>query len=280
VQTGLGLAALALVAAVWRPGAALGGLGRVPPAGPRGVARVCDAIWIGAAAGFLVVPLALVVLSGAPHLAGLPGPVWAAAGRSLVVAGLTVGLLAGIGAALVLAAVLAPRGGRLFEAAGMAGLAASPLVIGTGLFIVIRPLADPAAVALPVVAAVNAAMALPFLMRACGPAAQAALADHGRLAAALGLPVRGVLRHVLWPRLRRPAGFGLGLGAALAVGDLGAIALFAPGAASETLPLALSRLMGAYRTEAAAGAALLLMVLALGVFALVERIVGGRDAGA
>jgi thiamine transport system permease protein len=280
VQTGLGLAALALVAAVWRPGPALGGLDRVPPAGPRGLARGLDALWIGAAAGFLVVPLAMVVVAGAPHLPGLPAPVWAAAGRSLVVAGLTVAMLAALGAALVLAAVLAPRGGRLFEAAGIAGLAASPLVIGTGLFIWIRPLADPAAVALPVVAAVNAAMALPFLIRAALPAAQAALADHGRLAAALGLSASGLVRHVLWPRVRRPAGYGLALGAALAAGDLGAIALFAPGAQGETLPLALARLMGAYRTAEAAGAALLLMALALAVFALVERLVGGRDAGA
>lgn len=280
VQTGVGLAALALAALLWRPEGGLGGLGRPKPAAPGGLARALDALWIAAAGAFLLVPLAMVVLRGAPHLAGLPAPVWAAAGRSLVVAGLTVAILALAGGALVLAAALAPRGGRLLEGAGLAGLAASPLVIGTGLFILLHRQVDPAAVALPVTAAVNAAMALPFALRAALPAARQALADHGRLAAALGLPAGAVLRLVLWPRLRRPAGFALGLGAALAAGDLGVIVLFAQGPGAETLPVALSRLMGAYRMPEAGGAALLLMGLALAVFAGLDRIIGGRDAGA
>lgn len=280
VQTALGLVALALAVALWRPEGALGGLGRVPPAAPGGLARALDAAWIGLAAAFLLVPLAMVIARGAPHLAGLPPQVWAAAGRSLAVAGLTVALLALAGGALVLAAGLAGRGaGRWLEGAGLAGLAASPLVIGTGLFIALHPLADPATLALPVTAAVNAAMALPFAVRAGLPAVRQALADHGRLAVALGLPLGAVLRRIIWPRLRRPAGFALGLGAALAVGDLGVIVLFAQGG-GETLPMAVSRLMGAYRTDDAAGAALVLMALALGVFAGVERLVGGRDAGA
>jgi thiamine transport system permease protein len=279
VQTLIGLAALGLAVALWRPEGGLGGLGRPTPAAPGGLARGVDAAWIGLAAAFLLVPLAMVVLRGAPHLGGLPAQVWAAAGRSVAVAGLTVAILALAGGALVLAAALARRGARGLEAAGLAGLAASPLVIGTGLFILLRPLVDPAAVALPVTAAVNAAMALPFLMRAALPAARQALADHGRLAAALGLPTGALVRHVLWPRLRRPAGFGLGLAAALAVGDLGVIVLFAQGG-GETLPMALSRLMGAYRVDDAAAAALLLMALALAVFGLLERGIGGRDAGA
>ena len=49
-------------------------------------------------------------------------------------------------------------------------LAASPFVIGTGLFILLYPLADPFALALPVTATVNAAMALPFVLRALLPA--------------------------------------------------------------------------------------------------------------
>ena len=61
-------------------------------------------------------------------------------------------------------------GGRLAEAAGLMTLAASPFVIGTGLFILLFPLADPFALALPVTATVNAAMALPFVLRALLPA--------------------------------------------------------------------------------------------------------------
>jgi thiamine transport system permease protein len=68
-------------------------------------------------------------------------------------------------------------------------------------------------------------------------------------------------------------GFAAGLTAALAMGDLGVIALFAdPDRA--TLPLQVYRLMGAYRLEAAAGAALLLMLLSLSMFWLFDK--GGR----
>ena len=81
------------------------------------------------------------------------------------------------------------------------------------------------------------------------------------------------LRHVLLPRLRRPLGFGAGLAAALAMGDLGVITLFAA-PQQGTLPLEMYRLMGAYRTNDAAGAALLLLILSLGVFWMFDR--GGR----
>ncbi|MFN4102657.1 MAG: thiamine/thiamine pyrophosphate ABC transporter permease ThiP, partial [Pararhodobacter sp.] len=149
---------------------------------------------------------------------------------------------------------------------------------GTGLFLMVNPWIAPQKLALPVTALINAAMALPFALRALLPAARRAEADFARLSASLGLPARAHWRLVLWPRLRRPAGFALGLGAALSLGDLGVIVLFAQ-TGSETLPMQMHRLMGAYRSDAAAGAAVLLLGLSLGAFVAVERIVGGRDAG-
>jgi thiamine transport system permease protein len=157
-------------------------------------------------------------------------------------------------------------------------LAASPFVIGTGLFILIRPLADPFALALPVTAAVNAAMALPFVLRALLPALAEARTADGRLADSLG--VRGLARFrlVVWARLRRPMGFAAGLAAALSMGDLGVIALFAPPEVA-TLPLLMQRLMAAYRMEAAAGVALVLVALTYLLFWVFDR--GGRlDAAA
>jgi len=75
------------------------------------------------------------------------------------------------------------------------------------------------------------------------------------------------------PRLRRPLGFAAGLTAALSMGDLGVIALFAdPDRA--TLPLKVYQLMGAYRMEQAAGGALLLLLLSLTLFWVFDR--GGR----
>lgn len=278
VQTGLGLAALALLALAWRPVLDDAGRGRAAPArGPGGAAKAWDAAWISLAAAFLALPLAMVALRGAPHVLTLPASVWAAAGRSLVLAALTLALLAPLALALILAAA---RLGRGFEGAGLLGLSSSPLVIGTGLFLWVRPWADPAALALPVAALITATLALPFALRAGLPALRQAQARHARLALALGLGARARWRLIFWPALRRPMGFALGLGAALAVGDLGAIVLFAA-LGSETLPMELHRLMGAYRTDDAAGAALVLLAFALGVFGLVDRVVGGaRDAGA
>jgi thiamine transport system permease protein len=159
------------------------------------------------------------------------------------------------------------------EAVALLSLAASPFVIGTGLFSVIHPLADPEAVALPVTAAVNAAMALPFGLRALLPALADARVVDGRLADSLGMAGFARFRLVTWARLRRPMGFAAGLAAALSMGDLGVIALFAPPEVA-TLPLLMQRLMAAYRMEAAAGVALVLVGLTLGLFWLLDR--GGR----
>lgn len=276
VQAALGFAALLALAGFAMPAIALGGLDRAAPPPPGGLPRVIDTLAITMVAMFLLVPLGLVVWRGAPHLTGLPAPVWAAAAQSLGVAALSVMLLALATAALALAALWSQRAAPWLEGAGMSALLASPMVIGTGLFIIVFPFIAPARLALPVTAMVNAAMALPFALRAVLPALRRAEADHSRLSASLGLRTSAHLRLVLWPRLRRPAGFALGLGAALSMGDLGVIVLFAQ-AGGETLPMQLHRLMGAYRTQDAAGAALLLLVLSLAAFVVLERLVGGKE---
>ncbi|MEM8538515.1 MAG: thiamine/thiamine pyrophosphate ABC transporter permease ThiP, partial [Pseudomonadota bacterium] len=145
------------------------------------------------------------------------------------------------------------------------GLAASPLMIGTGWFILINPFAAPSSFALVVTALVNAMMALPFAVRILMPPMRQVITDYGRLSAGLGLSGLALWRIVVLPRVRAPLGFAAGLAAALSVGDLGVVALFADGDRA-TLPLQMYRLMGSYRTEAAAGAALLLLGLALGMF--------------
>ncbi|WP_333827104.1 thiamine/thiamine pyrophosphate ABC transporter permease ThiP [Pararhodobacter sp.] len=276
VQAGLGIAALLALAGFTLPGMAMTGLDRDAPAAPGGMARLLDGIAIALVAAFLLLPLAMIVLRGAPHLAGLPASVWMATLQSLKVAALSVVLLAVFTAALALAAVWSRRAAPLLEGVGMSALVASPMVIGTGLFIMAFPFIAPARLALPVTALVNAAMALPFALRAVLPALHRAEADYARLSASLGLGVGAHLRLVLWPRLRRPAGFALGLGAALSMGDLGVIVLFAQ-TGGETLPMQLQRLMGAYRTQDAAGAALLLLVLSLAAFTLLERLIGGKE---
>ena len=119
-------------------------------------------------------------------------------------------------------------------------------------------------------AAVNAAMALPFVLRSLLPALADARTIDGRLADSLGMRGAARFRLVTWPRLRRPAGFATGLAAALSMGDLGVIALFAPPEVA-TLPLLMQRLMAAFRGEAAAGVALVLVALTLALFWIFDR---------
>jgi thiamine transport system permease protein len=116
-------------------------------------------------------------------------------------------------------------------------------------------------------------MSLPFALRAIAPELTNVERDYGRLADSLAMTGFARFRLVLWPRLRRPIGFGAGLAAALSMGDLGVIALFAD-PETATLPLALYGLMTAYRMDEAYAAALLLLTLSIALFWFFDR--GGR----
>lgn len=234
-------------------------------------ARISDGAWIVLAAGFLILPLAAIVLSGLAGLGEMPGAVLRAALTSVGVAAASTVLLLALAVPMAVAAALGRAGA--VELAGILGLAASPLVIGTGVFVVVFPLLDPALLALPITALVNAVMALPFALRILVPRARQVVDRYGRLALSLDMAGRPFLRRVLLPRMRAQIGFAAGLGAALSMGDLGVIALFADPEVA-TLPLQIYRLMGAYRMEAAAGGSLLLLLLSVGAFWILDR--GGR----
>ena len=109
------------------------------------------------------------------------------------------------------------------------------------------------------------------------PETRALHADYGRLADSLALQGWPRLRWLVLPRLARPLGFGAGIAAALSMGDLGVIALFA-GEQQATLPLVVSQLTGAYRMEAAASAALILVTLSFALFWVFDA--GGRRVAA
>ena len=244
------------------------------------MARVADAAVLIAVCAFLGTPMLAVILRGVAGLGDLDGAVWFAAWRSLIVAALattlTLVLALGLGA---LIAGLRARGSRraalMADLAGLLPIAASPFVIGIALLIVLRPIADPFALALPLTAIVNAAMATPFALRILVPALRQAQKEHGRLADSLGL--RGItrIRALYWYRLRAPLGFAAGLAAALSIGDLGVIALFSTPDAP-TLPLLMHLLAASRRIDAAHGAALLLITLSFGAFWLFDRLGRGR----
>jgi thiamine transport system permease protein len=235
----------------------------------RAALRLQDHCVIATAAAFLLLPLASILWAGLADLGSLPASVFAALLRSVTVALCATGLTLALALALRTWAARA-RFGSVLEAIGYLSVAASPLVIGTGLFILVFPLVDPVALALPVIIVVNAIMALPFALRAVLPALRQIEADYGRLSASLGLSGWAKMRLVVLPRLRRPLGFAGGLAAALSMGDLGVVALFAD-PRQATLPMELFRLMSAYRTEHAAGAGLVLLAASLAFFWVFDR---------
>ena len=234
--------------------------------------RLSDGVAIGLASLFLILPLALLAARGLPALIDLPVAVWPAMARSLIVAGVCTSLTM-IAAILLAAAIVRGRFARTLELIGLLPLAASGLVLGTGLFLILYPWIAVERLSLPATALVNATLALPFVLRIVLPAMRKIEADFGRLATSVNLSGFARWRWLILPRLRAPLGFASGLVAALSIGDLGVVALFA-GDRGVTLPLLVQRLMGAYRMEAAAGVALVLISVSFAVFWLLDW--GGR----
>lgn len=240
--------------------------------------RLQDIGLIAAAAIFLFFPVAVVLFRGVTAMPDLPGSVWESAGVSIGVALVSTALVGVLSVAMAVSASRLGRRAAYLETAGLFAISASPLVIGTGLFLIIYPISDPTRFALLVTTGVNAIMSLPFALRALIPAVRTVETDYGRLADALALTGWTRLRRIILPRIRKPLGFALGLAAALSMGDLGVIALFAD-AETATLPLQVYRLMGAYRMEAASGALVVLLALTFGLFLMFDRGIG-RDVDA
>ncbi|RVA96083.1 ABC transporter permease subunit, partial [Mesorhizobium sp. M7A.F.Ca.CA.004.01.1.1] len=137
-----------------------------------------------------------------------------------------------------------------------------PIVVGAGWFLLLRHAGDVFAIAPVMVVTVNAVMAMPFALRAVRPAYDAASERHERLCAQLGIAGWNRLMLVDWPSLRRPLATAFAFAMALSLGDLGVIALFGSDSV-QTLPYLLLARMGSYRTEDAAGLALLLGLVCL-----------------
>ncbi|QEM80858.1 thiamine/thiamine pyrophosphate ABC transporter permease [Halomonas binhaiensis] len=242
----------------------------------RGWRRLGDGVTLSALILLLVPPLVAIVIAG---LAGVPqmvadGTVWAAARRSLLMAS-----CAGIGAvslALVLLAgtgVLRDAGRRglaaVMEGSGQLILVLPALVLGTGLFVLLRPALGGAMQAYALVVLVNALMALPFAMQVLRSGAVELAAPQRRLADQLGIHGWARLRWLLWPRLRRPMALSLAYAMTLSLGDFSVIALFGS-PASPTLPMLLYQQLGGYRWQSAAATALMLLALIVLIFALLS----------
>ena len=241
--------------------------------GSTGMSLLVDTLLIGAGAAFLLMPLWGVVAAGmTPDLASLlfDPRTWQALLTSLIVAG-TAAVVSLILASVAIAARhrAAQRFARADRVltASLGGatsliLLVPPVVLGAGWFVLLSGHVDVFRIAPLVVIAVNALMALPFVMRVLEPAYRTHMLRTDRLALSLGIKGLSRLSRIDLPALAPAILAALSFAMALSLGDLGAIALFGS-QDFVTLPALLYQRMGSYRTAEAAGLALILATLCL-----------------
>jgi thiamine transport system permease protein len=232
---------------------------------------------IAIAALFVVAPFIAIVASGLE--ANLSAIVASASIQQAAVTSLVLSFLAAALAVVLAWAVIAARWTSsrrlqrsgwlefLFDRGASLVLVVPPIVIGSGWFMLLRTSTDVLALAPLMVVTVNAVMAMPFAMRAIRPAYDAAAGRHDRIASQLGISGWNRLRLIDWPSLRRSVATAFVFAMALSMGDLGVIALFGSDAV-QTLPYVLLARMGSYRTADAAGIALILAMVCLGLTVL------------
>ena len=170
------------------------------------------------------------------------------------------------------------RQSRALEVTASLVLVVPPVVVGAGWFLGLRQVTSVFAAAPYVVVLTNAAMAVPFVVRILGPALATGHRRSEKLADSLGLTGLSRFRIVDWPSIRRPIGLAYALAVAISLGDLGAVALFG-NREFTTLPYLLLQRMGSYRTEDAAGLALILGLLCLTLITVSESATKTRPGG-
>lgn len=280
------MAGLKLISAPTDPGSTKGG-GTMRSDVRGGWSILPDALLIGLGALFVAGPMAAVIFAGLaadlPRLLGDP-LFWRATATSF-----------GIGAAAALLAILIaglmvrarhsagdPPTSRSLAilstfsgAAGSLTLLVPPVVLGAGWFLMLGGGAGQLAAPLAAIITVNALMALPFVMRVLEPAYQTAMARNDRLSLSLGVTGFNRLRQIDLPAMLMPLTTGFAFALALSLGDLGAIALFGSDRII-TLPWLLYQKLGSYRTDDAAGLALLLGIATMGLILMADRL-GNRS---
>lgn len=245
--------------------------------------KVIPFLLIVAAVFFVATPLLSMIIDAAN------GPVinvlsdvslWRAAGFSLLI-GLSAATIAVTLGWLLLSASAekAYRGNKrmaqLLELSGSVVYVVPPLVIGTGLFILLSKFVNVFDLAILIVILINGIMGLPFVIRTLGAAMRQNTQRYQRLCESLELSGWQRFKYIDLPLLRKPLGLSAALVTALAMGDLGVIALFGS-PETATLPLLLYQRLGAYQIPQAAVIAVFLLANCLLAFWLIERGIGGK----
>jgi thiamine transport system permease protein len=246
-------------------------------------AKCWDFSWIIFIAVLVIPPLLMVIIAGSNtqiFVVLTDSKFWLAFKNSLLIAFFA----AVIAVTCAFFILLASRQWRLIGFNGYADkvemlatiiLVTPGLVISTGLFLLLREVGQVSSLGIYIVIAVNALMALPFVLKSLSQPMLHNAQKYELLCVSLGVFSWNRFYWIEWKALRRPILQAICLSFVLSVGDLSAIALFGSQTFS-TLPLYLFQLLGSYQMQAAAVVALVLLVLSVGVFMIVESIFKDR----
>ena len=218
-----------------------------------------DWFWILLTIFFLIFPIFFLLFKGFWGLFILPPSIYLAALNSLIIA-LFSGILA-VCIALSIANFLICSAffSKYVEILSIFILATSPIVMGTGIFLILRPFINLEIYPILVIL-INATMSLPFILRALLPAMNKVSSDVGKLSDSLSITGFNRFKIIIFPNIFPVVSFCMGLGCALSMGDLGVITLFSFGDI-QTLPLAIFRLMMSYKMDYAFSGSVLLIIL-------------------
>ncbi len=147
--------------------------------------------------------------------------------------------------------------------------------MSTGLFLLLRNITDVFRLAYWIVVAVNALMALPYVVKTLSQPMWHLAQQYELLCASLGMSGWRRFRLVEWRALRKPLSHAFAIGFLLSMGDLSAIALFGS-QDFRTLPLYLYQLLGSYQMDTAAVVALAMLIMSVGWFYVIERLFAQR----
>ena len=235
--------------------------------------KLLDYIWIFLVCSFLLSPLLLLIFQGMRGLISLHYDIYLAALNSFFLS-ITSAFL-GVVMALIISTWVGVSkfkfSTQYIEILSIFILASSPIVMGTGIFLIVKPLISFEYLTPVLVVLVNATMSLPFMLRCLVPAVGAVEKDLGKLADSLSISGFNRLRNMIIPRVLPALGFCFGIGAALSMGDLGVITLFSFGE-FQTLPLAIYRLMISYRFDQAFSASILLVIICFFLFQVFDSL--------
>lgn len=157
-------------------------------------------------------------------------------------------------------------------------LAVPSLVLGLGFFLLARKTGGSQTVwAVIALITSNVLMVLPFAVMVLAPAMVKSANRYDKLAFSLGLRRWDRWQMIESTLLKPELVYIASLAFCMSLGDLGVIALFG-NQDFITLPWLLYQKMGSYRTDEAAGIALIMLALTLTVFLLLPKLLSGRHS--